>query len=363
MKVLFSLLTVITVFMLAACRVDKPTPNAITTSGNRLLKDGVIWIPHGLIITALNAPPSALNDPAIIASNSFYRNELLPAYQHYSLATLDAIKTWGADLVRFNVSQAGLDPQNVLYADSYVSSVRNSVLYARSIGLNVIVCVFGKEENPPVNLPSDATIRAWKVLAPLFNGDEGILYEMFNEPPALPTPDNWAAWAVATNPVIAAIRATGSTNVVIADGLTYGIFLNGAPHLTDPLNKVAYATHPWFATATNQTQASWDRNFGNFAATAPVIATAWAVGLNNYCDAGTPAAALGFLQYLQSKQIGLIGYGYDVIPNANNNSMVTDYNGTPTTFSNGIQCGQSGLGAGAIIQYWFRTGIPPSQLK
>lgn len=341
------------------------TTVAVTTSGNQLLKDGVAWAPHGVILTAFVASPSALNDPAIIARNANYKTEVLPAYQHYSLAELDAIKAWGAGLVRFNVSQSGLDPQNALYTDSYVASLRESVLYARAIGLNVIVCVFGKEETPPVLLPSDATVRVWNLLAPLFNGDEGILYELFNEPPALPTPSNWAAWAAATNPVIAAIRATGSTNVVIADGLSYGVFLNGAPYLADSLNKVAYATHPWFTKASSQAQTAWDNDFGTFAATAPVIATAWAVGnkVTDYCDANTPAAALGFLQYLQSKQIGLVGYGYDVIPNMYNNSIVTDYSGTPTTFSNGIQCQQPSFGAGAIIQDWFRTGTPPSQLE
>ena len=338
------------------------TKVAVTTSGNHLLKDGAVWTPHGVILMAFNAPPSALNDPSVIASNAFYRTELLPAYQHYSVADFPAIKAWGADLVRFNVSQAGLDPSNALYSKDYVSSVSDAVLAARATGLEVIVCVFGKEEAAPVPLPSDATVRAWNVLAPLFNGDQGILYEMFNEPPALPTSDDWAAWAAATNPVIAAIRATGSTNVVIADGLTYGIFLDGAPSLADPLNQVAYATHPWFkSSASSQVRATWDAHFGNFAATAPVIATAWAVGNNNYCDANTPAAALGLLQYLQSKQIGLVGYAYDSVPTMQNNSIVTDYNGTPTTFANGAQCGQPNFGAGAIIQDWFRTGVPPSQ--
>ncbi|MGA8580020.1 MAG: cellulase family glycosylhydrolase, partial [Bryobacteraceae bacterium] len=109
-------------------------------------------------------------------------------------------------------------------------TIQSAVAYARSIGLNVIVCVQDEAqsgETNPASLPNAATQRVWQTLAPLFNADTGILYEVMNEPSLTPSAANWSAWQAAMNAAIATIRATGSANVVIADGLDYAEVLNG----------------------------------------------------------------------------------------------------------------------------------------
>ncbi|MBE7158695.1 MAG: cellulase family glycosylhydrolase, partial [Rhodospirillales bacterium] len=177
---------------------------AVTVSGNTLLRDGTVWVSHGVVSIAFVAPPAAQS------------GVFLSAYQHFSVDELKAMKAWGADTVRFQVSQPGLDPQSPLYTSEFVTAVKNGVLQARAAGLNVIVSVQDESQSGeahPVALPDAATQRVWQVLAPLFNNDRGILYEILNEPQPVPNPAHWKAWATAMNAQIAAIRRTGSRNV------------------------------------------------------------------------------------------------------------------------------------------------------
>lgn len=348
--------------MTSSTSTPAPTPTqsskgAVTVSGNNLLRDGVVWAPHGVVSIAFVTPPAA------------QQGILQAAYNNFSTAELTAMKAWGADTVRFQVSQPGLDPQNNLYTASFVSAVENGVLAARSAGLNVIVSVQDESqsgETNPTPLLDAATQRVWQVLAPVFNSDTGILYEMINEPQPLPSLANWAAWATAMNAVVTTIRNTGSSNVVVADGLDYAQYLDGAPALTDPKNEVAYASHPYFFSAAAQTSATWQTKFGNFSATAPVIITEWTTNTHYYCDSNTPTAVLSFLQYLQNNGIGLAAYAYDSPGNpakAISGSIVQSYSGTPTTFANGIQCGAVGFGPGTLIQNWYKTGSVPTTLE
>jgi hypothetical protein len=151
-----------------------------------------------------------------------------------------------------------------------------------------------------------------------------------------------------------------------ADGLDFAEVLNGAPALTDPLSQVAYAAHPYFKSTFDST--TFATNFGNFAATAPVIVTEWDLSHNQFCDSTTPNLALSMLQYLQSKNIGINGYSYDNpgqmgVDFGTSGSIVQDFNGTPTTLANNIQCGAVGFGPGKLMQNYFRTGSVGSVLQ
>lgn len=325
----------------------------VTISGNQLLKDGAVWNPRAVQLVAFVAPPSAQRPP------------FTAAFAHYSTAELTEIKTWGADSVRFQVSQPGTDPQNPLYDPSFVQTVVGAVKAARAIGLNVIVCIQDESqsgESSPAMLPNAATDRVWQNLAPMLNGDDGIIYELMNEPQLLPNTANWQLWATAMNTVITTIRSTGATNALLADGLNFAESLDGVVPLTDSLNKVFYSTHPYFHNAADQMQGTWMMKFGSFAATAPVIVGEWTTATTYYCDANTPTAALQLLQYIYSQNIGFVGVTYDFGLPAYG-GIVSDYNGTPTTFANDLPCGANDFGPGTLVQNWYKTGTVPSQLE
>ena len=339
-------------FAVATVTVNTTITGAVSVSGKNLLRDGQPWTPHGFVSIAFVAPPAAQT------------GAFLNAYTNFSQAELEAMKkNWNADTVRFQVSQPGLDPQNKLFDSTFLETVKNAVRLARSIGLNVIVSVqdepqSGETQTPTALYPNAATLRVWSQLAPLFNNDPGIMYEILNEPYPAATPTNWTTWQARMNAAISTIRGTGSKNVIIADGLNLAQDLDGVLPLTDPANEVAYAAHPYFHSSTDQQSQTWENHFGSLASTAPVIVTEWTTEPQFYCDSTTPTAAAAFLRYLNDRGIGLTAFAYDFNGKTFGSAAVM---GVPTTFADGLQCGQSNFGPGTLIQNWYLTGaLPPA---
>lgn len=353
---------------LSTCSNSSCSPGAavrgkVQVSGVRLLRDGVPWTPHGFVQIAFVAPPAAQT------------GVFLTAYQNYDPSEYAVMAALGADTVRMQVSQPGLDPSlnNPLFSKDFLTSVQNAVFAARAAGLNVIVSVqdeeqSGEDPNKIADLPNCGTNRVWAELAPLFKGDTGILFEMLNEPNRPANPSNYALWESAMNTTISTIRATGATNVVVADGLNYALQLGGAPFLTDLAHEVAYAEHPYFHSKKDQQVVTWDSRFGDFAATAPVIITEWAPvasaskpGSTFYCDSDTAKDTVQLFQYLQSKGIGITNYAYDFSGNLFGSALY-GFPPVPSSFAKDAQCGDVGYGPGKVIESWYSSGTVPSTL-
>ena len=87
------------------------SPPGVSVLGSQLLNDGVPWIPRGVQIVGLVAPDRALS------------GKYIAAHRHFGARELSAARAEGADAVRFQVSQFGLDPGNVLFSAAYVREV------------------------------------------------------------------------------------------------------------------------------------------------------------------------------------------------------------------------------------------------
>lgn len=310
--------------------------------GPTLIRDGTPWTPKGLQIDGFVVP-------VFVASHQYAE-----AYTHYGTAELMAARSWGADLLRFQVSQPGLDPQSNVYRPEFVRHVIKGVSLARSMGFTAIISMqaqimSGESHVPP--MPNDATQRAWKTIAPVFANDLGVIYELFNEPQANPNkPGEWAYWQTTSQQTIDTIRSTGARNVLIAEGLAYGQALTGAPMLSDPLNQVAYGVHPYLHSYST-TQPLWQADFGFLASTHVVIATEWWTPLKTFCDPSMPQIAQNMIAYLRATHVGLVGYAFDMP-----GTIVTDWTYAPKTFV-GFTCpngGPSPYGVGGLIQQSFR---------
>jgi endoglucanase len=216
-------------------------------------------------------------------------------------------------------------------------------------------------------LPNAATQRVWQQIAPRFKNDKGVVFELFNEPSLKPSDANWAAWAKTMNATISTIRSLGAVNVVVVDGLNSAQDLTGAPALTDPLQEIAYADHPYANNASEATRTIWDQKFGNFAQTAPVIITEWGTGYDKTpagtCDPTTPQTTAKFLNYLQNRGIGLKIGAWDWAA-ASFGTVRYDFpdNGfTSYMGANGpLACNDPAFGPGATVEVCFKSGIPAS---
>jgi endoglucanase len=319
---------------------DGCSSGCVTVSGANLLRDGKAWVPKGVQLVGFVAPPSAL------------KGGYVAAHEHFGQAEMDAAKSYGADLIRFQVSHPGLDTGSPLYSAPYLDSLASAVSLARKNGFSVILSAQDQPpsgETKPRPLPDDATVAVWQRLATRFSSDTGVMFELFNEPFKVPNPRNWGLWQDSMQRTLDGIRTKGAHNVVIADGLGMGHNLENAPLLNDPTGQTAYAVHPYlwkFYTA----PASWDLHFGNFARSRVVIATEWnALAKNSNCTPDLPTIASDLLAYLRQHRIGIVGFAFDL-----KGTLIKDF-WTPTDYDN-FACGSPDKGAGQLLERYFHGG-------
>lgn len=328
-----------------------PAAPVVRVAGDRLLRDGRPWTPHGVVQIAFVAPPAAQT------------GVFIDAYRHYSPDDYTAMRGYGIDSVRIQISQPGLDPQDPLFTTAFRDQVIAAVHAARRAGLVVMLSVQDEKQSGETRgvaaLPNDATRRVWRWLAPAFAEDTGVLYELLNEPNLPPSPANWRQWQQAMNATLGVVRRSGARNVVVADGLLFAERLGGAPDLDDPLGQVAYASHPYAHRREDQSAGAWDAKFGRFAERHVVIVTEWATVPNFYCDGGTPAYAEAFLRYLRDRRIGLMAYGWD-FSGAKFGSAFHGFPATPTAFE-GLRCGDPGFGPGRAVERFYRDDLAPAR--
>jgi hypothetical protein len=311
------------------------SPGGVVVQGSHLVRDGAVWLPRGVQIVGLVAPQGSLT------------GRYVAAQAHYGIAELQAAQAMHADVIRFQVSQYGLDPEDPLYSRSYVQQVRGAVEDARSLGLTAIVSLqaeapAGRRRVRPE--PDAGAERAWQQLVPMFTGDPGVVFELFNEPSLLASATNWQLWesgglvtlsgggtceAVGMQTLIDDIRSDGAGNVIIVPGLAGQGTLAGMPTLTDPGSpsspQLAYGIHyPSLSSGSTV----WDRKFGDAAASVPVLVTEWYANSFHLCTSTQPQRSAWLLAYLASKQIGVVGYAFDVP-----GTIVSDWSYAPTTYA------------------------------
>ncbi len=340
--------------LFAAAFAAEASVTGIRIQDGHLALNGQKYVPNGLQIVAFVAPESRLRGESYVN-----------ARKHWGDAELAAAKSWGADLIRLQLGVCGLDPESAIYDLQYVADIEGAVRLARRRGFNVILSL--QHQGPSgcdINekMPVPAVQRAWQQLAPRFNDDLHIIYEMFNEPQLgyfRPKPAEWEIWRnggsgyVGHQQVLEAIRATGSKNVVLADGLYWGKTFEGAPPspLRDPAGQLAYAIHPYFNGPLNDEPAEWDQHFGNFNAAGHVmIATEWsATSKTTNAQPHYPASAAQLLRYLRERDIGNVAFAFDML-----NTLVTDWSWNPTAYSNSFKSDPKGTeGPGALIKADF----------
>lgn len=344
----------------ATTQGNQPPATGVRVSGNKLLRNGQEFIPLGFSMVGLLSP----NLTGTAGT----------AYQHYNQAELNEAKAWGANSMRFQISQRGFDPTDSLYNAAYIQRVRDGVALAQQNGLVVILSMqdqsLGGGDATP--MPEPQTLRSWAEVTKYFNNNPEIIYEVWNEPMVKDTAAEWELWknggtyegqtVIGHQQLVNAIRATGANNVLIVEGTRVGKSFIGWPGISDPLNQIALGIHPYLTSPIN-TVASWDQYFGNMTATYPVIATEWGANSGSpFAQTYWPTLSPQLLDYLKAKKIGLFAWSLDFV-----NTIIKDWNWAPNNFV-GYQVGVVGCGPGELVKGYFQNyfnGIPaaPSNLR
>lgn len=290
-----------------------------------------------------------------------------------------AISQWCTNYIRLQISPANLFSASP-YDTGYLQAIKSEVGLALHYDNNVILSAqTEKYSDQPSDGPTEETIRFWQLLAPMWDTNPRVWFDVFNEPRILTNPGSaWMAWQdgikqyVGMQQLVDAVRAAaGTTNLILVEGPAGGKSLNGLPgHLISGSN-IAYAVHPYGLVS----QYQWDDAIGQAALSVPVVVDEWSEfnGSGHYgsCSANAPTYVPKFLSYLRRRQIGLGVWGF--FPGVLVTNTVTF---TPTRLPREYSCSTSqresaviaannanngstpvprAQGAGALVRSYFRS--------
>jgi chitodextrinase len=239
----------------------------------------------------------AIGDPSW-ANGSPWGNQTGTATPQWSIIA----STWKANAVRLTLNEASwlgytcINKTGVAVNPdpwgNYQATVEQSVAAANAAGLYVIIdlhwsapgstCPQGQDQMAD----QDHSLSFWTSVANTFKNNPAVMFDLFNEPTISSSNNNgyatgldyWSIWlnggtasqvniggviipgtwtSVGMNQLIATVRATGATNVVLAGGLNDASDLSGwlSHQPTDPLNQLALSWHCYNGTASESAYA------------------------------------------------------------------------------------------------------------
>lgn len=310
-------------------------------------------------------------------------------------AQVDAAATaWCSNTIRLQVSQdvlidgEGFDPAALSVNEPFLAGVRTVVEHARSKGLVVVLSLqAAKDDQPEVHhvMMTERSMFFWRAMAKEFGTDEGIVFDLFNEPRRV----DWKQWrdgyTDATNgvryygfePFARKLRARGVENLFWVQGKSTATTLEGMPLLRN-VKDVAYVFHhPPLPQPGQSWRQAWQASFGYLVDQGvPVVAGEWAQysdsAMRNegdgsgacWPDAATSVPA--FLKYAADKGTGVVAYKPHpgVLNVAETLGRDFDYTRPNQIDAATWECDpgslrSAGQGAGDLLQQWFREQNGP----
>lgn len=235
--------------------------------------------------------------------------------------------SWHANAVRVPLNQdywlssTGAKVAVGSYCPNYISTVKAVVAEIQANHMVAILDLHWSDRGSTMNQPgqqpmADAnSVRFWHSVASTFGSDNGVMFELYNEPHSV----SWSVWrnggpvtvngntyqAAGMQQLYDAVRSTGASNVVIAGGLKWAYDLTGVTNgYALSGSNIAYASHPYsFKSGTSP--AAWEQYFGQVAQTHPVIATEF----GTYATTVTPYDS-AILRFFDSHGIGYTGWAW-----------------------------------------------------
>jgi aryl-phospho-beta-D-glucosidase BglC (GH1 family) len=200
---------------------------------------------------------------------------------HWNKGYFEAVKSWGANIVRFPVHPAAWRKRG---QEQYLKLLDAGVQWAAEQGLYVIIDWHSIGnlrselfQNPMYETTKKETLEFWRTMALRYKGNTTVaMFELFNEPTvmngALGT-CSWAQWKELMEEVITVIRANGGTAVPLVAGFNWAYDLT--PVANDPIamEGIAYVSHPYPMKREKPWADKWTRDWGFAAKKYPVILT------------------------------------------------------------------------------------------
>jgi hypothetical protein len=269
--------------------------------------------------------------------------------------SVTVLQSWAINIVRLPVNEdcwLGINGV-VVGGTAYQNAI---VAYVNLLTAANIATIIDLQWNAPgttlanaqVPMPdSDHAPAFWTSVANTFKSNSSVIFDLFNEPFPDSNQDTAAAWACLKNggtcpgvsysaagmqTLVNAVRATGSTNIVMVAGVQYANVLDQwlANKPMDPTGNLVASWHS-YATQQCNSQSCWDSMVKPVLQSVPLIAGE--IGENDCADTYvTP-----LMTYLDAKGGNYLGWAWDTYGCSSFPSLISDYNGTPTAFGLGFR--------------------------
>jgi hypothetical protein len=262
------------------------------------------------------------------------------------------------------------------YDAGYLAEVQSEVTLANRLGL-VAILSLQEQRVGSSSLPTALDTSFWSLVAAHFAGNPDVMFDLFTEPHATAADVGseaalWNLWRngglatiagdtetwVGMQALVDTVRATGATNVVIADGPDFDHDLSGLPGAALSGGNVAYGFEPNLVNG-DTTPAQWSTNFGGAAQTYPLVMDAFHdFPAGNTCNPDSPRLFPELVAYLQALHLGLVVFSLDpgVAEVGGNLEDPTSFAGVSTmtcTRTAGGQDPNNTVGVGADVLAWF----------
>jgi hypothetical protein len=238
----------------------QPALTEVTVLGNKFMVDG-----KPIVFRGLDA-----SDP-----------DKLERDGHWTREYFEAVKSWGANIVRFPVHPNAWRKRG---KDTYIKLLDDGVKWATELGLyvNIDWHSIGNLRTEMYQSASYETTRKetfefWRTMSGHYKGNTTVaFFELFNEPTVMNGQlgtCSWKEWKQLNEEMITIIRANGSKAIPLVAGFNWAYDLT--PVAADPINAagIAYVSHPYPMKREKPWESKWTADWGFVAKKYPVMLT------------------------------------------------------------------------------------------
>jgi hypothetical protein len=151
-------------------------PSLHVDHANMVTSAGQVFVPRGFTLSTLEYTKPYLDGTRAYTS-----------VQSETDAQIDAIaRAWHGNIVRFQIEQDDLVKREAVGDHSYLNLIRAVVSRAQAKGLVVVLNAqtepSGQRDTQNEPLPTQDTVRFWRILQPYYGNDASVIIDVFNEP-------------------------------------------------------------------------------------------------------------------------------------------------------------------------------------
>jgi Cellulase (glycosyl hydrolase family 5) len=319
-----------------------PSISGLHVSGNKLVNgNGETIIPHGVNRSG--------TEYMCLHGGGFFEG---PS----DAASVDAMASWQINTVRIPLNEdcwlgingvpddfSGLAYQKAILNYVYLLNEKNIIaildLHWSAPGMHLATKQLAMPD-------ADHSVDFWSSVATTFKNNSSVMFDLYNEP----FPKTWACWlqgstALYTAPcedvdfavagmqtLVNTVRSHGAHNVLITSGLGYASYLVdwNTNHPQDPDHNLMASFHAYNFTGCASI-ACLSKNIQPVLDNTPVIVAE--LGEND-CQHGFIDQTMS---WLDQQQVGYLGWAWDVASCKHFPALITNYDGTPTSFGVGLK--------------------------